>query len=111
MADREPVNVVPEAGRKRVTLRNLLTGAEQDLLVDAVVTENATQPLDEVYFELKAASVNHGQYDQQALVDGRLVLPELNPEGQFKLLRIGDAVAHRGLHAALYDALRFSLPA
>lgn len=109
MADHEPVNVQLEAGRKRVTLRNLLTSAEHDVLVDAVVIENATMPLDEVYFELKEASSNLGQYDQQALIDGQLILPELNPQGSFQLLRIGDAVAHRGLHAAIYDGLRFSL--
>ena len=29
-----------------------------------------------------------------------------NPEGQFLLFRIGDAVASRNIHAAIYDALR-----
>ena len=29
-----------------------------------------------------------------------------NPEGNFQLFRIGDAVASRVTHAAIYDALR-----
>ena len=108
-ADHEPVTVMAENGCKRVTLRNVLTGTEQERLVDAVVIENATTPLDEVYFELKPESRNFGQYDQQSLLDGQLLLPELNPRGQYNLLRIGDALAHRGLHAAIYDGLRFSV--
>jgi len=29
-----------------------------------------------------------------------------NPEGRFRLYRIGDAVSSRNVHAAIYDALR-----
>ncbi len=29
-----------------------------------------------------------------------------NPDGQYYLARIGDAVASRNIHAALFDALR-----
>ena len=29
-----------------------------------------------------------------------------NPDGKFHLFRIGDAVASRNIHAAIYDALR-----
>ena len=31
---------------------------------------------------------------------------QTNPEGAFQLFRIGDAVAARNTHAAIYDALR-----
>ena len=33
-------------------------------------------------------------------------LVERNAEGSFRLFRIGDAVASRNIHAAIYDALR-----
>ena len=33
-----------------------------------------------------------------------------NPDGDFDLFRIGDAVASRNIHAATYDALRLCLP-
>ncbi len=91
-------------------LKNVLTGQQQTLTVQAVVVENATQAFDELYCDLKSLSKNHGQYDQQTLVTGKPALPMLNPEGRFWLLRIGDAVAHRGLHAAILDGLRFSQP-
>jgi|TARA_B100000315_G_scaffold146965_1_gene135977 hypothetical protein len=29
-----------------------------------------------------------------------------NPDGAYQLFRIGDAVASRDIHAAIYDALR-----
>jgi hypothetical protein len=33
-------------------------------------------------------------------------LPQVNAEGQFDLVRIGDAISSRNLHAAIYDGLR-----
>jgi hypothetical protein len=44
--------------------------------------------------------------DYEALSTG---LPQTlvpNPAGRFRLFRIGDAVAARNTHAAIYDALR-----
>ncbi|RTZ81347.1 MAG: NADH-dependent oxidase, partial [SAR324 cluster bacterium] len=29
-----------------------------------------------------------------------------NPEGNFQLFRVGDAVASRNVHSAIYDSLR-----
>jgi hypothetical protein len=31
-----------------------------------------------------------------------------NPHGTFRLFRVGDAVASRNIHAAVYDALRLA---
>jgi 2,4-dienoyl-CoA reductase-like NADH-dependent reductase (Old Yellow Enzyme family)/thioredoxin reductase len=75
-------------------------------LVDQVVTEHGTLPLDELYFALKEASVNRGEVDYPALIAGRPQGLAANPEGRFQLFRIGDAVASRNIHAAVYDALR-----
>jgi hypothetical protein len=33
-----------------------------------------------------------------------------NKAGRYQLFRIGDAVAGRNIHAAIYDALRLCLP-
>ena len=43
-------------------------------------------------------------YDQ--LIDGQTQSVCKNPEGSFQLFRVGDAVAARNTHAAIYDALR-----
>ncbi|WP_342644264.1 NADH:flavin oxidoreductase [Rhodoligotrophos ferricapiens] len=83
--------------------------AERDLgerLVDQVVVEHGTLPLDELYFALKDQSVNRGAVDYDALVAGRPQQLRGNPDGLFQLFRIGDAVASRNIHAAIYDALR-----
>jgi len=74
--------------------------------VDQVVVEHGTLPLDELYFALKEGSVNRGEVDYQALIAGRPQTLAGNPEGRYRLYRIGDAVSSRNIHAAVYDALR-----
>lgn len=73
---------------------------------DQVVVNHGTLPMDELYFELKPLSSNRGAVDQDALVEGRPQPIGTNPDGAFALFRIGDAVAARNTHAAIYDALR-----
>ena len=75
-------------------------------LVDQVVVEHGTLPLDELYFALKQSSRNHGEVDYQALINGRPQEVVRNAAGAFQLFRIGDAVSSRNIHAAIYDALR-----
>ncbi|MGI9465243.1 MAG: FAD-dependent oxidoreductase, partial [Aestuariivirgaceae bacterium] len=75
-------------------------------LVDQVVVEYATNPLDDLYFELKEHASNRGEVDYSALMHGRPQTIRSNPDGAFQLFRIGDAVAARNIHAAIYDALR-----
>ncbi len=81
-------------------------GVQRERRVDQVVVNHGTRPLDEVYFALRPLSVNLGEVDYDALVDGRVQDVQRNPDGQFQLFRIGDAVAARNTHAAIYDALR-----
>lgn len=75
-------------------------------IVDRVVVEHGTLPSDQLYFDLKPLSVNLGEVDYAALLAGRPQALVRNPEGQFRLWRIGDAVSSRNVHAAIYDALR-----
>ena len=86
--------------------------------VDQVVVNHGTRPLDELYFELKPQSLNHGAVDYTALLAGKnqpstpsaegahSELPSLQAAAGFQLFRIGDAVSARNTHAAIYDALR-----
>jgi len=73
---------------------------------DQVVINHGTIPLDELYFELKPNSTNHGEMSHDQLIAGVPQSVVRNPEGEFQLFRIGDAVAARNTHAAIYDALR-----
>ncbi len=80
----------------------------EERLVDQVVVEHGTTPLDSLYFDLKAESSNGGEVDYQALIEGRVQSVVRNRNGDFQLFRIGDAVASRNIHAAVYDALRLA---
>jgi len=62
--------------------------------------------LADLYFDLRPLSSNEGAVDYDALIEGRAQDVTRNPEGRFKLFRIGDAVSARNTHAAIYDALR-----
>jgi len=77
-----------------------------EISVDQVVVEHATVPLDELYFELKENAVNRGAIDYEALIAGIPQTLVSNAQGAYRLFRIGDAVASRNIHAAIYDALR-----
>ncbi|MDP3958627.1 MAG: NADH:flavin oxidoreductase [Pseudorhodobacter sp.] len=72
---------------------------------DQVVVNHGTLPLDGLYFELKPHSRNLGAVDYDALIAGHPQTLSAGPDG-FQMFRIGDAVAARNTHAAIYDALR-----
>ncbi len=73
---------------------------------DMIVVEHGAVPVDDLYFELKGGSVNLGEVDYEALLAGRPQTVRSNPGGGYRLFRIGDAVASRNIHAAVYDAIR-----
>ena len=71
--------------------------------VDQVVVNHGTQPLADLYFDLKPLSENRGAVDYEALTAGQ---PQPGGASGFRLFRIGDAVEARNIHAAIYDGLR-----
>ncbi|EJC75538.1 NADH:flavin oxidoreductase [Rhizobium hidalgonense] len=75
---------------------------------DQIVVNHGTIPLDELYFELKPSSSNLGEMSYDQLLSGEPQSVMRNPEGRFQLFRIGDAVAARNTHAAIYDGLRIA---
>lgn len=93
-----------EENRLVAVLQNTMTLAEEERIVDHVVVEFGTLPVDSLYHDMKAKSSNKGQIDIRALIAGRQQ-PHLAQNG-FALYRIGDAAAGRNIHAAIYDALR-----
>ena len=98
---------IARAGNKlAATLGSDYSDATSERLVDQVVIEHGSLPLDDVYFALKEGSRNRGEVDYRALIAGRPQAVATNPEGAYQLFRIGDAVSSRNIHAAIYDALR-----
>ena len=81
-------------------------GIARKQVVDQVVINHGTIPLDDLFFELKPKSSNLGAVDYEELIAGQAQTVARNADGQFQLYRIGDAVASRNTHAAIYDALR-----
>ena len=84
------------------TLGSDYGGVSRERRVDQVIVNHGTRPLDDLYFDLKPQSANKGAVDYEALVAGQ---PQPETPG-LQLYRIGDAVAARNTHAAIYDALR-----
>ncbi|KAA2316775.1 FAD-binding protein [Pseudooceanicola sediminis] len=88
------------------TLGSDYGGVTRERRVDQVVVNHGTRPLDDLYFDLRDDSTNLGEVDYEALVAGDPQQALHNPGGAYQLFRIGDAVAARNTHAAIYDALR-----
>jgi 2,4-dienoyl-CoA reductase-like NADH-dependent reductase (Old Yellow Enzyme family)/thioredoxin reductase len=74
--------------------------------IEQVVINHGTIPNDALYFELKPLSVNDGEIDYDRLIAGVPQPSRTDTRAGFQLYRIGDAVASRNTHAAIFDALR-----
>lgn len=107
--DHELRAVHRDGGGLRATLVNAYTGRATSRLVDQVVVEHGTLPADELYLELLPLAANIGQTDITGLLHGIRAPGAAASAGSFRLFRIGDAVAHRNVHAAIYDARRLAL--
>ncbi|WP_246235077.1 FAD-dependent oxidoreductase [Streptomyces boluensis] len=91
------------------TLANAYSDELVERTVDQVVVEHGTLPVDDLYQELRPGSRNRGVTDPAALVAGRPQQPSTDEKGTYALFRIGDAVAHRNVHAAILDARRLCM--
>ena len=93
-------------GRLRVELGSEHSPHRSTRIVDQVVVDHGAAVNADLYFALQAASSNGGAMDYGALIEGRPQQLVRNSGGAYQLFRIGDAVANRNIHAAIYDALR-----
>ncbi|MDN5568338.1 MAG: NAD(P)-binding protein, partial [Paracoccus sp. (in: a-proteobacteria)] len=100
------LSVMRDGNRLHATLGSDYGDMTRERRVDQVVVNHGTRPLDDLYFELKPQSRNLGEVDYNALITGGKQAAAVNPDGRFQLFRIGDAVAARNTHAAIFDALR-----
>ncbi len=98
--------VCREGGRLLAVVGSDYGGVRHERRVDQVVVNHGTIPDEQLYFALKPLSVNLGEVDYDRLIGGLAQTARPNPRGSFQLFRIGDAVASRNTHAAIYDALR-----
>ena len=103
---RRAIHAEKQGERIRVVLGSDYGDFESERVIDQLVVEHGTIPLDDVYYQLKPMSSNLGEVDQEALIQGTSQTIMRNADGRFQLFRIGDAVSSRNIHAAIYDALR-----
>ncbi len=103
---RRLLGVARDGNRLRAKVGTDYSDFTQQQHYDQVVVNYGTLPLDDLYFDLRPLSVNGGAVDHAALSEGRPQAMTRNPEGGFRLYRIGDAVSARNTHAAIHDALR-----
>ncbi len=99
-------DVEPDGNRLNAIIGSDYSDLRIERSFDQIVINHGTIPLDELYFELKPRSSNLGELDHDALLNGQPQALVKNENGTFQLFRIGDAVAARNTHAAIYDALR-----
>jgi NADPH-dependent 2,4-dienoyl-CoA reductase/sulfur reductase-like enzyme len=99
-------SVARSGNRLMVKLGSDYTDDGDERLVNQVVVEHGTVPLEDLYFALKEGSANLGEVDYGALIAGRPQALRRNKGGKYRLFRIGDAVSSRNVHAAIYDAIR-----
>ncbi len=83
-------------------------GAHKTLerFADAIVIEHGTAPVTSVYDGLISGSVNGGEIDLHGLLSLSPQRPIHNPDGRYRLYRVGDAVASRNIQTAVLDAFR-----
>ena len=98
--------VYREGNRLVVVLENEYTQKLEERVFDAVVSEQGTTPLDALYHDLRAMSRNNGELDYRALLSGQEQRIFRNRDATFMLLRVGDCVASRNIHAGILVALR-----
>ncbi len=96
-------------GRLAVELTTDYTPTVQRRVVDQVVVEHGSLPNDELYQDLVNGSSNGGELDLDAYLEGRSQGLVVRPDGRYQLFRVGDAVASRTIHAAIYEARRLAL--
>ena len=97
------IAVSREGNELRAHIGTDYSDQRREAVYDQIVVNHGLLPMDELYFELKPQSLNKGEIEQDAFIAGK---PQPWQGDGFVLYRIGDAVAGRNTHAAIYDALR-----
>jgi 2,4-dienoyl-CoA reductase-like NADH-dependent reductase (Old Yellow Enzyme family)/thioredoxin reductase len=101
------LEAVSRQGRELLaTITSDYGGVKRTRQIDQVIVNSGTVPFDELYFALKPLARNLGAVNYDSLLSGLPQSVTTNVQGTFQLFRIGDAVAARNTHAAIYDALR-----
>jgi 2,4-dienoyl-CoA reductase-like NADH-dependent reductase (Old Yellow Enzyme family)/thioredoxin reductase len=89
--------------RLRATIANEYAHTRTTMSVDHVIVEHGTVPDTSLFEQLRPGSSNGGAIDLDALAAGA---GQPAADEGYELHRVGDALASRNIHAAVFDALR-----
>ncbi|MEM8837603.1 MAG: FAD-dependent oxidoreductase [Pseudomonadota bacterium] len=106
VTDQALVGVSVNGNARIAHLRHAFTRKVSDHEAQTIIADFGSAPVVELFDDLVDQSRNLGEIDPEAMV---LMQPQdetANREGDYLLLRIGDALAPRDIHAAMLDANR-----
>jgi 2,4-dienoyl-CoA reductase-like NADH-dependent reductase (Old Yellow Enzyme family) len=106
VTDHRLLSIAKHGNRLSATLAHEFGAAREEIVVDRVITELGSEPVDQLFHDLKPLARNRGVTDVDALKRGASQPWFEDGEDGLLLFRVGDAVASRDLHAAMLDSLR-----
>jgi hypothetical protein len=106
LTDTRLIEVARDGNRLTAKLENEFSSTVEERVFDKVVVEYGTAPADALYHELKPGSKNRGSIDLNAFADNQPQPTVTDNSDGYLLYRIGDSVASRNIHAAIYEARR-----
>ena len=100
---------VSTRGNERIAhLRHAFTREVSEQSARTIIADFGTTPVTDLFDELALTARNSGEIDPEAMVHLLPQPQDANPDGRFLLLRVGDALAPRDIHAAILDANRLA---
>jgi hypothetical protein len=107
--DRRLLGVERRGKKLCARLQNTLSDTPEERLVDHIVIERGTLPVNELFTELAPLARNGGILDLDALLEGREQKVVKRPDSTLQLYQVGDAVSSRDVHSAILDSMRLCI--
>lgn len=102
------VGVSTKGNEYSAHLRHAFTRQITECSAQTIIADFGTEPVTDLFDSLAANARNLGEIDPEAMIALEPQSETENPSGAYLLLRIGDALAPRDIHAAMLDAHRLA---
>ena len=108
VTDQALVGVSSNGNETVAHLRHTFTRTVNERRAQTLIADFGSESIIDVFQELSDRSRNLGEIDPEAMVHLEPQPETANPDGDYLLLRVGDALAPRDIHAAMLDANRLT---
>lgn len=108
VTDRALVGVSASGNGLSAHLRHAFTRQTSERAFKTIIADFGTTPVTDLFEQLAPHSRNLGEIDPASMADLVPQVETQNPAGAFLLVRVGDALAPRDIHAAILDANRLA---